>query len=193
MSEYTPEELSRLPFEDRLKYFESQRVIDVTNGFRHVVKNADELWNFYWHMFEGREQSRFPILGFGERKTEGGSEEKINEIFMLGGDNDRFAHIEIVRATGQNEEDILYASGMEGLASDDDVPHLRLTMSKAGVYGIKAGDVVKIQLGRDTDIHIPTVTTVARQGGHEFLERIFGGMDGVEVVTPQGWKAKKNN
>lgn len=169
-------DIKNLPFQDRLKYFNSQDVVDISNGMSTLIRNSDELMDFTINkLIEAPNQSRFPILGF-----------KDGTILMLGGKNERFEHRQILLASGMSLGDIQFATGMEGLDSSAEMPYLELTASREVQY-MKPGDKTRIYLAKDTDMNVPGGSSIANQRGVQFLEKVFGNMEGVTVNTPPVW------
>jgi hypothetical protein len=178
MAEESPENIDNLSFDKRMEFFFSQEVIDVTEGFR-LVHDSVELMEFMVGALEKQYQGRFPILGINGR------------VYMQGGrsENNKFQHREILNALKVDESAIEFATGLESITQDERDPHLKLTALRKGAF-MKEDDVVMVLVAKDTDLHVAG-SSIAGPGGYDRLVKIFGGISGVEVVTPQSWKVKK--
>lgn len=171
-------DLLNMPFEQREKYFRSQKVVDISNGLHGLIRNSDELLRLtVGGLLNGEPQARFPILGFND-----------GSIFILGGDNTRFEHRQIMLAKEFDVGDIAFATSIEGLNSTAPMPYLT-AVSQGGIEFMESGQVLRLAIGYNTDLMAPR-GTIARPGGHEILEKIFGHIDGVEIFTPDYYKHK---
>lgn len=162
----TNNELSKMSFKERLAYFDSREIIEITDGLHHLLPDSADLFELIIS-----DHARLPILGM-----------KDGRMFMIGGAAKRVEHMTILKKLEKKPEDVEFATSIEGTDNNARPPYLELTFGRDGEF-IKNGDGNKAILGKHgTDIS--GIPTISGEDGRQKLEKIFGSINGLKIKLP---------
>ena len=175
---FTTEQLDFMSFQDRLNYYKSQKVIDISQGLNHLLHDSAELMAFMTTDFV-MQQGRITFIGT-----------KDNKIYMLGHDNAAYTHAAVLANANIDPKDVSFSTSIEG-RDNKLLPHIKVVANRDEGELIRKGDEMLINLGRGSDtMGLKVSQGVMNENGLKNLTKIFGDIEGTEFHIPIDWGGK---